>query len=79
MRGIAILMVIGIHSLQQPLDTRMGCRGRRGAAALRTDIPVRVGISDRAFRARAAREPTEAAVDPLRLRVRRRLSLYDAA
>ena len=79
MRGIAILMVIGIHSLPQPLDAALGEIPRRGAAALRAGLPVRFRISDGAFRPRAAREAVKGGLDPLRNRVRRRLCLHGAA
>ncbi len=57
----------------------LGCGDRRGVAALRADLPVRIGIPDGAFRARADREATEGSVDSLRHRLRRRLCLYVVA
>ena len=79
MRGIAILMVIGIHSLPQPLDAVWA---KSLDAALRPCVPVflfAIRISDGAFRPRAARKAIEGRLDPLRDRVRRRLCLHGAA
>ena len=79
MRGIAILMVIGIHSLPQPLDAVWA---KSLDAALRPCVPVflfAIRISDGAFRPRAACKAVKGRLDPLRDRVRRRLCLHGAA
>ena len=52
---------------------------RRGAASQRAGLPVRIRISDGAFRSRAARKTVEGRTDPLRDRLRRRLCLHGAA
>src|SRR5882724_12468905 len=57
----------------------MGCNDRRGAATLRADFPVRVGIPDRTFPTRAARAATESGLDSIYDRLRRGLHLYGTA
>jgi hypothetical protein len=76
MRGIAILMVIGIHSLQQPL---ISGRCGRLAATMRPDFPVCIRIPHRAFRAGSALEAAEGDSGPLRDRVCRGLHLHGTA
>ena len=78
MRGIAILMVIGIHSLPQPLDAVWA---KSLDAALRPCVPVFLFASGylTALSGRVPLQAVEGRLDPLRNRVRRRLCLYGAA
>ena len=79
MRGIAILMVIGIHSLPQPLDAAWA---KSLDAALRPCVPVFLFVSGY-LTALSGRVPLAKAVkggfDSVCDRVRRRLCLHGAA